>query len=101
MSEPKISREEYRKRLLAEKRRTVRTVRNTLLAIAVLAVLWWFVLLIKERAKETTPIEPTAVPAASPVITPPSEVPSEVPSEADPAAVPDDSAAANAEENGG
>lgn len=72
MPEQKISPEEYRRRLLAEKRRTVRTVRNTLLAIAVLAVLWWFILLFKERGKEIAPIEPSAVPAASPETTPPS-----------------------------
>ena len=68
MTEPTLSPEEYRKRLLAEKRRTMRTVRNTLLAVAVLAALWWLVLLAKDRASRTEPIVP---PAASPAASEP------------------------------
>ncbi|MBO7680100.1 MAG: hypothetical protein J6S75_10575 [Thermoguttaceae bacterium] len=40
-SSGKISPEEYRRRLLLERRRTMRIVRNTLIAIALLALGWW------------------------------------------------------------
>ncbi|MBQ2683881.1 MAG: hypothetical protein IJG83_10535 [Thermoguttaceae bacterium] len=40
-SSGKISPEEYRRRLLRERRRTMRIVRNTLIAIALLALGWW------------------------------------------------------------
>lgn len=50
--------EEYRALLLKERRRTVRTVRNTLLAIALLAGLWFLVLLAKERAAQNAPAPP-------------------------------------------
>lgn len=41
LSPKKISPEEYRRRLLLERRRTMRIVRNTLIAIALLALGWW------------------------------------------------------------
>ncbi|MBO7680791.1 MAG: hypothetical protein J6S75_14125 [Thermoguttaceae bacterium] len=40
-SSGRISPEEYRRRLLRERRRTMRIVRNTLIAIALLALGWW------------------------------------------------------------
>jgi len=40
---------EYRNRLLIERRRVVRTVRNTLLVIAILAGLWWLYLISQNR----------------------------------------------------
>ena len=41
--------DEYRRALLRERRRTMRTVRNSLLAVAALAARWFLVLLARER----------------------------------------------------
>lgn len=49
----KLSPEEYRKRLLLERRRTMRTVRNALLGVAILAALWWLLLLYQDRTNES------------------------------------------------
>ena len=58
-----LTREEYRRALLIERRRTMRTVRNTLIGIAVIAALWFFLLLAKDRAQRQT--EPARPPAAA------------------------------------
>lgn len=56
-----LSPEEYRRRLLLERRRTMRTVRNSLLGIAVLAILWWLLLLYQDRTNDApVPEEPAA-----------------------------------------
>ena len=65
-----LTREEYRHALLIERRRTMRTVRNTLIGIAVIAAIWFVLLLAKDRTvrqgggapmpavtAETTPVE--------------------------------------------
>lgn len=79
-----LTREEYRRALLIERRRTMRTVRNTLIGIAVIAALWFVLLLAKDRALRQAGGTP---PSAPPVETVPADVPgSEPASPAEPAA---------------
>ena len=71
-----LTREEYRRALLIERRRTMRTVRNTLIGIAVIAALWFFLLLAKDRAlRQAEPVRPPA--AAKTVSVPDTPNPSE------------------------
>ena len=56
---------EYRRALLMERRRTMRTVRNSLLVIALIAGIWFLILSARERVtreKESFPL-PDAPPA--------------------------------------
>lgn len=64
--------EEYRMRLLLERRRAVKTVRNTLLAVAILAALWWLFLLAKERSGGA-PLAPAVPVESAPQNAPPDE----------------------------
>ena len=63
--------DEYRRRLRAVRRETTRTVRNTLLAIAILAAIWWGVLYLKGRMNPEEPLEGTLTPTV--VVPAPSE----------------------------
>lgn len=54
----KLSREEYRAALLLERRRTVRTVRNTLIGIALIAGIWFLLLLAKDRTSRQPGAQP-------------------------------------------
>ena len=65
-----LTREEYRRALLIERRRTMRTVRNTLIGIAVIAAVWFVLLLAKDKtARENS----APVPPSSPAGTAPAE----------------------------
>lgn len=60
-----LSREEYRRELLLQRRRTMRTVRNTLIGIAVIALLWFLLLMAKDKTLRQEPaFQAPPVPAA-------------------------------------
>ena len=50
-----MTREEYRRELLIQRRRTMRTVRNTLIGIAVIALVWFLLLMVKDRTVREEP----------------------------------------------
>ena len=50
-----MTREEYRRELLIQRRRTMRTVRNTLIGIAVIALVWFLLLMAKDRTVRKEP----------------------------------------------
>lgn len=62
-----LTREEYRRELLIQRRRTMRTVRNTLIGIAVVALLWFLLLMAKDKTvREEPAFQTPPAPAADP-----------------------------------